>query len=140
MTFLIQNLGWTDLETRRKISRILRMFKNLNELVGTPITDRLILADKRTRGGHNHVYKHLRANTTLGQKTFWRRTIPDCNHPPGSCHRIKKNCGSVKESTTSLFPPSSMILLIRGAADVYTVLPRCIAPGYNATPALCQVK
>ena len=22
----------------------------------------------------------------------------------------------------------------------YTVLPRCIAPGYNANPALCQVK
>ena len=22
---------------------------------------------------------------------------------------------------------------------IYTVLPRCIAPGYNANPALCQV-
>ena len=44
------------------------MFKILNELVEIPINDRLIPADRRTRGGHNEAYKHhdLRANTTLG--------------------------------------------------------------------------
>ena len=34
------------------------MFKILNELVKIPINDRLIPADRRTRGGHNRVYKH----------------------------------------------------------------------------------
>ena len=53
------------------------MFKILNELVEIPINDRLIPGDRRTRGGHNQAYKHLRANTTLGQNSFWHRTIPD---------------------------------------------------------------
>ena len=46
------------------------MFKILNEVVEIPINDRLIPADRRTRGGHNQAYKHLRANTTLGQILF----------------------------------------------------------------------
>ena len=41
------------------------MFKILNDLVVILINDRLIPADKRTRGGHNQAYKHIRANTTL---------------------------------------------------------------------------
>ena len=41
------------------------MFIILNELVEIPINDRLIPADKRTRGGQNQAYKHIRANTTL---------------------------------------------------------------------------
>ena len=44
------------------------MFKILNKLVEIPINDRLIPAERRTRGGHNQAYKHLRANTTLEQK------------------------------------------------------------------------
>ena len=46
------------------------MFKILNELVEIPINDRLIPADRRTHGGHNQAYKHIRANTTLGQNSF----------------------------------------------------------------------
>ena len=41
MTSLIQNLGWTDLKTRRENSRLVSMFKILNELVEIPINDRL---------------------------------------------------------------------------------------------------
>ena len=40
------------------------MFKILNELVEIPINDRLIPADRRTRGGHNQAYKHIRARLT----------------------------------------------------------------------------
>ena len=45
------------------------MFKILNELVEIPINDRLIPADKKTRGGHNQAYKHLRAKAKLWQST-----------------------------------------------------------------------
>ena len=48
VTSLIQNLGWTDLKTRRKHSGLLFMFKILNELVEISINDRLIPADRRT--------------------------------------------------------------------------------------------
>ena len=88
-TSLIQNLGWTDLKTRRKNSRLVSMFKILNELVEIPINDRLISADRRTRGGHNQAYKHLRANTTLGQNYFWHRTIPDWNSLPAAAIESK---------------------------------------------------
>ena len=89
VTSLIQNLGWTDLKTRRKNSRLVGMFKILNELVEIPINDRLIPADGRTRGGHNQAYKHLRANTTLGQNSFWHRTIPDWNSLPAAAIESK---------------------------------------------------
>ena len=82
VTSLIQNLGWTDLKTRRKNPRLLCIFKILNEIVEIPINDRLIPADRRARGGHNQAYKHIRANTTLGQNYFWHRTIPDWNSLP----------------------------------------------------------
>ena len=66
------------------------MFKILIELVEIPNNDRLIPADsRRTRGGHNQAYKHLRANTTLGQKIFWHRTIPDWNSPPAAAIESK---------------------------------------------------
>ena len=89
VTSLLQNLGWTDLKTRRKNSRLVSMFKILNELVEIPINDRLIPADRRTRGGHNQAYKHLRANTTLGQNSFWHRTIPDWNSLPAAAIESK---------------------------------------------------
>ena len=89
VTSLIQNLGWTDLKTRRKNSRLVSIFKILNELVEIPINDRLIPADRRTRGGQNQAYKHLRANTTLGQNSFWHRTIPDWNSLPAAAIESK---------------------------------------------------
>ena len=42
VTSLIQNLGWTDLKTRRTNSRPSYMFKILNELVEIPINDRCV--------------------------------------------------------------------------------------------------
>ena len=52
------------------------MFRILNELVGIPINDRLIPAYRKTRGGQNQAYKHLRANTTLGQNYFLASNYP----------------------------------------------------------------
>ena len=59
------------------------MFKILNELVEIPINDR------RTPGGHDQAYKHIRANTTLGQNSFWHRTIPDWNSLPAAAIKSK---------------------------------------------------
>ena len=91
VTSLIQNLGWTEMKTRRKNSRLLCMVKILNELglVEIPINVRLIPADRRTRGGHNQAIKHIRANTTLGQNSFWHRTIPDWNSLPAAAIESK---------------------------------------------------
>ena len=93
VTSLIQNLGWTDLKTRRENSRLLCMFKILNELVEIPINDP---ADKRTRGGHNQAYKHMRANTTLGQNSFWHQTISDWNSLPAAAIKGSKTVAAFK--------------------------------------------
>ena len=60
----------------------------MSTLVEIPINE-LISADRRTRGGHNQAYKHIRANTTLGQNSFWHRTIPDWNSPPAAAIESK---------------------------------------------------
>ena len=79
------------------------MFKNLNELVEIPINDRLIPADRRTRGGHNQAYKHIRANTTLRHNSFWHRTIPDWNSLPAAA--IGSNTVAAWSTrSASLFP------------------------------------
>ena len=61
------------------------MCKILNKLVEIPINDRLIPADKRTCGGHNQAYEH----STLGQNSFWHRTIPDWNSLPAAAIESK---------------------------------------------------
>ena len=65
------------------------MFQILSELVEIPINDHLTRADGRTRGGHNHAYKHIKANTTLGQNSCWQRTIPDWNSLPAAAIESK---------------------------------------------------
>ena len=77
VTALIQDLGWTDLQTRRKNFRLTSLYKILNGLIAVPVSDLLTPADERTRGGHKKSFKHIRANTTLGQNSFLYKTIPD---------------------------------------------------------------
>ena len=55
-----------------------------HELGEIPINDRFSPADNRTRGGHNQAYKHIRANTTLRQNSFWHQTIPGMNSLPAA--------------------------------------------------------
>ena len=44
--------------------------------------DSSLPADKRTRGGQHSAFKQIRANTTVGQNSFWPRTIRDWNSLP----------------------------------------------------------
>ena len=62
VTALIQDLGWTDLQTRRKNFRLTSLYKILNGLIAVPVSDLLTPADERTRGGHKKLFKH---GTTL---------------------------------------------------------------------------
>ena len=46
VTALIQDLSWTDLQTRRKNFRLTSLYKILNGLVAVPVSDLLTPADK----------------------------------------------------------------------------------------------
>ena len=48
VTALIQDLGWTDLQTRKKNFRLTSLFKILNGLIAVPVSDLLTSADERT--------------------------------------------------------------------------------------------
>ena len=65
----------------------------------------LIPADRRTRGGHNQAYKHIRANTTLGQNSFWHRTIPDWNYLPAAAIE-SKTVAAFKSQAAGVFTQS----------------------------------
>ena len=52
VTALIQDLGWTDLKTRRKNFRLTSLYTILNGLIAVPVSDLLTPADERARGGH----------------------------------------------------------------------------------------
>ena len=82
VTALVQDLGWTDLQTRRKNFRLTSLYKILNGLIAVPVSDLLTPADERTRGGYKKSFKHIRANTTLGQNSFLYKNMPDWNHLP----------------------------------------------------------
>ena len=71
VTALIQGLGWTDLQTRRKNFRLTSLYKILNRLIAVPASGLLTPADGRTPGGHKKSFKHTRAYTTLGQNYFF---------------------------------------------------------------------
>ena len=72
-----------------------------------------IKANKRTRGGHNQASKHIIANTTLEQNSFWHRSLPDRNYLPATTIKSK----AVAELKSELgdyvcqpFLPSGLIL------------------------------
>ena len=64
VTALIQDLGWTDLQTRRKNFRLTSLCTILNGLIAVPVSDLLTSADERTRSGHKKSFKHISLELT----------------------------------------------------------------------------
>ena len=86
VTALIQDLGWTDLQTRRKNFRLTSLYKILNGLIAVSVSDLLTPADERTRGGHKKSFKDIRANTTLGKKFFFVQNHTRLESSSTSCY------------------------------------------------------
>ena len=97
---------------------------NFKVLVEIPINDRLIPADRRTRGGHNRAHKHIRANTTLGQNSFWHRTIPDWNSLPAAAIESKTVAAFKSQLVDKIcqpLPPPSSLILHNGGLLEYSI-------------------
>ena len=84
VTALIKDLGWTDLQTRRKNFRLTSLYNILGGLIAVSVSDLSTPADERTRGGNTKSLMHIRANTTLGQNSFLYKSIPNWNHLPSA--------------------------------------------------------
>ncbi len=84
VTTMLKELGWQDLQSRRKELRLALFFKIVHGLVAVPVDDPNILqvADSRTRAQHQFKYKNIRANTNAFKFSFFVRTTPDWNNIP----------------------------------------------------------
>ena len=109
VTASIQDPGWTDLQTRRKNFRLTSLYTILNELITVPVSDLLTPANEKTRGGHKQSFKHIRANTTLGQNSFLYKAIPDWNHLPPAASKSRSI--TAFKSLVSRSAPSLRLIL-----------------------------
>ena len=86
VTALIQDLGWTDLQTRRKNFRLKSLYTIFNGFIAVPVSVLLTPAYERTRGGHKKSFKHIRATTTLGQNSFFVQDHTRLESSSSSCY------------------------------------------------------
>ena len=91
VTDLLEDLKWKSLETRRKESRLTKMYKIVNQQVAIDPDKHLMKPQKQSRSANTNSYVVPYASTTSSQQSFFPRTIRDWNQLPLS---IKK-AGSV---------------------------------------------
>ena len=90
VTSMLQDLGWRNLASRRKDTRLALFYKIVNQLVAVPTEDILIKADSRLRSNHKYEFK------TLGL------AVPLINIP--STHRLLLN-GTLYHRTSPRLHP-----------------------------------
>ena len=69
VTALINDLGWTDLQTGRKNFRLTSLYKIVNGLIAVHVSDLLTPADERTRGEDN------KSSSTLELTPRWEKNL-----------------------------------------------------------------
>ena len=77
---LIDSLGWTSLQERRKTARLRMLYKAINREVALSI-DMLCRPDSRTRGSTQN-FRIIKTKKIPFSKSFYIRTIPDSNKLP----------------------------------------------------------
>jgi hypothetical protein len=76
---MLSDLGWESLEQRRAKTRVILMYKIVNNLVDIPSTLH-IPADARTRG--NTVFKTIYTRSDVYKHSYFPRTIITCSYIP----------------------------------------------------------
>ena len=80
VTRMVSDLGWENLESRRKKDRLTTLYKIRHGLVDMDTGDVLRLNDRRTRG-QQRLYQPT-ANVKVYKDSFFPRTIQDWNRLP----------------------------------------------------------
>ena len=80
VTNMLTSLGWQTLEQRRKISRLVMMYKIQHQLVDIDRDLYIKPSDTRTRGQHR-LYQERTNNETF-RNSFFQRTVRDWNQLP----------------------------------------------------------
>ena len=82
VTSMLQDLGWRNLASRRKDTRLALFYKIVHQLVAVSTDDILIKADSRLRSNHKHKFKTIRTSSASYKHSFYPRTIIEWNALP----------------------------------------------------------
>ena len=106
MTSILQELNLPPLKDRRAQSRLILLFKGINEQAKLP-TDELSVPKRRTKTMHEHHYLRPRTKTDTLKYSFMPNTIKDWNSLPG------KTINTALESSD---PVKSFVEIVRGGS------------------------
>ena len=79
---MVKELRWKTLEERRRLLRLVLMFKVVKGLSPVSANDILSPSDTRTRSSHPYKYRHISTRTTQYKHSFFPRTVIDWNSLP----------------------------------------------------------
>ena len=79
-TALLNDLGWQQLNERRKQQRLMMLYKISNQLVAIPPT--VLKTPGRTLRGHSKKYQTIRTTCDTVKYSFFPNTIPEWNKLP----------------------------------------------------------
>ena len=83
VTTMLQDLGWTSLQDRRRNLRLALFYKVAHELIAVPAAELDLEKPVRdTRSNHIYKYRELSANTSELKNSTVHRTIPQWNKLP----------------------------------------------------------
>ena len=83
MTGILENLIWESLKKRRRDSRLILLYKDLNRAACIP-TDDLIPPIRRSRNHHSLTFQTLATRNDIYKGSFFPQTIRDMNAFPDS--------------------------------------------------------
>ena len=79
VTPILQNLDWITLQERRKIARLVMMYKVTNELVATPVAQYIIPTKRPTRHCHVLGFRIPQSCTEYHNYSYFPRTVRERN-------------------------------------------------------------
>ena len=82
VTRMIQELGWKNLQDRRKDIRLTMLYKIANDIANVPNKEILIPSDNRTRSKHAQKFRILTQETNEYKYSFFPHTISQWNCLP----------------------------------------------------------
>ena len=85
---IIEDLNWKSLEDRRKIAKLIMMYKLVNGLVLVNTEDSLIPPDRISRNNNTKAYQIPSCRTEIRKESYFPRTIRDWNALPDNCVTI----------------------------------------------------
>ena len=80
---MLQQLGWQDLQSRRRDLRLALLYKVVTGHVGIqPEHVGLVAADNKTRAEHQFKFRAVGSSTQAFRHSFAVRSVGDCNSLP----------------------------------------------------------